>query len=55
MSTAGEQFVRLVLNSYANEKITASEVADFLDLRLKHIPSVEQALLKRSGTAEAQD
>jgi Zn-dependent peptidase ImmA (M78 family) len=46
ISTAGEQFVRLVLNSYASENITASDAAEFLDLRLKHIPKLEQALLK---------
>ena len=41
ISSAGELFVRLVLNSYHQEKITASDVADFLDVRLKHLPRIE--------------
>jgi hypothetical protein len=55
INAAGEQFVRLVLSGYANEKITASDVADYLDLRLKHIPKVEQALLRPVEGAGAQD
>jgi Zn-dependent peptidase ImmA (M78 family) len=55
INAAGEQFVRLVLSSYANEKITASDVADYLDLRLKHISKVEQALLRSGDSSGAQD
>jgi len=55
ISTAGEHFVRLVLNGYANDRITSSDVADFLDLRLKHVPKIEEALLRRSSAVGTQD
>ena len=44
VSAAGPLFVRLVLNSYYQEKITSSDLSDFLDVRLKHIPSIEEAV-----------
>jgi hypothetical protein len=39
-------FVKLVLNSYHGELITASDVADFLDVRLKHLPRIEAEVLR---------
>ena len=44
VSTAGADFVRLVLNSYYQEKITSSDVSDYLDVRLKHLPRIEAAV-----------
>jgi hypothetical protein len=38
----GVPFVSLVLESYAKEKITYSDVADYLGIRLKHLPKVER-------------
>ncbi|HTY54183.1 MAG TPA: XRE family transcriptional regulator [Candidatus Binataceae bacterium] len=55
ISTAGEPFVRLVLNGYANDRITSSDVADFLELRLKHIPRIEETLLRHSTSVGTQD
>lgn len=41
VSTAGPLFVNLVLESFYSDKITSSEVSDFLDVKLKHIPQIE--------------
>jgi Zn-dependent peptidase ImmA (M78 family)/transcriptional regulator with XRE-family HTH domain len=38
----GVPFVSLVLESYKKDKITYSDVADYLGIRLKHLPKVEQ-------------
>ncbi len=46
VSSAGPMFVKLVLNSYHGELITASDVADFLDVRLKHLPRIEADVLR---------
>jgi Zn-dependent peptidase ImmA (M78 family)/transcriptional regulator with XRE-family HTH domain len=44
LSTAGPLFARLVLTSYYQESITASDVSDFLGVRLKHLPKIEAEL-----------
>ncbi len=51
VSTAGPLFVRLVLSSYHREKITASDLAGFLEVRLKHLPKIEQAVMRRPAGA----
>lgn len=48
VSTAGPFFVRLVLNSYHQEKITSNDLSSFLEVRLKHIPKIERAVLRRA-------
>lgn len=45
ISTSGHAFVRLVLNSYYRENITSSDVADFLNVKLKHLGEIEQRVL----------
>jgi Zn-dependent peptidase ImmA (M78 family) len=47
ISEAGQAFVQLVLNSYYQEKITLSDVSDFLEVRLKHLPKIERAVQQR--------
>lgn len=42
----GLPFVSLVLEAYAQDKITYIDVADYLRIRLKHFPKVEQLLRK---------
>ena len=37
-------FVSLVLESYRKEKITYNDVADYLGIRTKHIPKVEDLI-----------
>lgn len=53
VSTAGVFFVRLVLNSYHQEKITSNDLASFLEVRLKHVPKIEQAVLGRPVASAA--
>jgi Zn-dependent peptidase ImmA (M78 family) len=45
LSTAGPLFTRLVLDGYEREIITSSDVSDYLEVRLKHLPKIERALL----------
>jgi Zn-dependent peptidase ImmA (M78 family)/DNA-binding XRE family transcriptional regulator len=40
----GAPIISLVLDSYRKEKITYSDVADYLSIRLKHVPKVEHLL-----------
>lgn len=54
VSKAGPFFVRLVLDSYHQEKITANDLSSFLEVRLKHIPKIEHAVLHRPVSSGAQ-
>lgn len=45
VASAGPTFTRLVLENYQNESITASDVADFLEVRLKHLSKIQEAIL----------
>ncbi len=47
VSTSGRAFVRLVLDSFYQEKITSSDVSDYLDVRLKWLPEIEKAVFGR--------
>lgn len=47
VSTAGPTFVRLVLDSFYQEKITSSDVSDYLEVRLKWMPKIEEAVFGR--------
>ena len=40
MAALGRTFVRLVLEGFDRERISASDVADFLGMRLKHLEEV---------------
>ncbi|MBS1813043.1 MAG: ImmA/IrrE family metallo-endopeptidase [Acidobacteria bacterium] len=53
VSEAGRSFVQLVLNSYYQEKITLSDVSDFLEVRLKHLPKIEKAVQNKFTEAGA--
>ena len=44
LSTAGALYTRLVLANYYRDAITASDVSDFLGVRLKHLPKIEAEL-----------
>jgi len=50
ISSTGRLFTRLVLESYDEERITASDLADYLGVRLKHLPRIQSAM--RSGRFE---
>lgn len=48
ISAAGHAFVRLVLDNYYRENITSSDVADFLNVKLKHLGKIEQKVIGHS-------
>lgn len=41
LSSAGPLFTSLVMESFNRERITASDVSDYLQIRLKHLPEVQ--------------
>ncbi len=47
VNNAGQHYLALVLSSYHQEKITASDLSDYLDIRLKHLPKIEKAMIRR--------
>ena len=49
LSKAGHLFVRLVFNNYFQNNITASDVAEFLGTRLKHLNKMERAVTTTVG------
>ena len=51
ISSAGPLFVRLVLDNFYRENITASDVAEFLGIRLKHLDSIESEVAGESRRA----
>ncbi|MFN7961726.1 MAG: XRE family transcriptional regulator [Thermoanaerobaculia bacterium] len=51
LSRAGDRFARTVLASYYQDEITASDVAEFLDVGLQHLDKIEMALQSRSEAA----
>ena len=44
ISRSGKLFTRLVLNSYHNNTITSSDLSEYLGVRLKHIPNIEDSI-----------
>ena len=46
VSTLGKFYVRVLLDSFYEDYITGSDLADFLDIRLKHLPRIEAILSK---------
>jgi len=48
VSQVGKLFTRLVLDGYHQEKITSSDVSEYLGVRLKHMPRIELAVLGRN-------
>ncbi|MCK5505031.1 MAG: ImmA/IrrE family metallo-endopeptidase, partial [Thermodesulfovibrionia bacterium] len=50
LSSAGGRFTNLVLDSYNREKITTSDLSDYLNIRLKHLPKIE---MEMRGTQSA--
>jgi len=41
VNRVGRLFVRLILSNYRQDNITASDVSEFLDVKLKHLPEIE--------------
>lgn len=42
VSSAGSLFTRLVLAGYQREKLTGSDVSEYLSVKLKHLPRIEE-------------
>jgi Zn-dependent peptidase ImmA (M78 family)/DNA-binding transcriptional regulator YiaG len=47
LSRTGPSFARIVLDAYRLDHITASDVAGYLAVRVKHLPEIESALWPR--------
>jgi len=47
LSSIGSFYPELVLNSYYQEKITSSSLSEYLGVKLKHLPQVENAVFGR--------
>lgn len=45
ISRAGRLFVRLVLDNYYQEYITAGDLSDYLDIRLNHLGKIEHEIM----------
>ncbi len=45
ISTIGKFYTNLVLAGYHQEKITSSTLSEYLGIKLKHLPKVENAML----------
>jgi len=55
LASVGYSFARLVLSNYYQERITPGDVSEFLDMRLKHLPKIEQEIFgagPRSGVSD---
>lgn len=48
LANIGNLFANLVLSSYYQDKITASDLSDLLEIKLQHIPKIEQTLFARA-------
>ncbi len=44
LSNFGRKFVRLILDTYYQDRITLSDVSGYLGLRVRHLPTIEQKL-----------
>jgi Zn-dependent peptidase ImmA (M78 family)/transcriptional regulator with XRE-family HTH domain len=53
VATGGPLFTRLVLSAYDEERITASDVAEYLRVRLKHLERVRHAVRHESAMGGA--
>jgi Zn-dependent peptidase ImmA (M78 family) len=49
LNTLGRLFPRLVLESYGERHITASDLSEYLGLRLKHLPKLEEVIHSAAG------
>jgi hypothetical protein len=46
LASAGPTFASLVVESFNRERITASDVSDYLGIRLRHLPEVQRDYTK---------
>lgn len=55
VSRLGIPFVRTVLVAYRQHRITLNDVSDYLDVRVKYVPGIEERVLKSDYAAEGAD
>ncbi len=53
LASTGNLFANLVLSSYRQDKITASDLSDLLEVKLQYVPKIEQTLFGRAVEAMA--
>jgi len=49
LSSAGPLYVSLVLDAYNSDRITANDLSEYLNVRLRHVPEIAEELARRSG------
>lgn len=54
VAQAGPLFTRLVLTNYYSDRVTATDVADYLAVNLKHLPKIETEVLRGPGAQPAR-
>jgi len=52
IATSGRLFTSLVLQAYDDERITSSDVAEYLGVKLKHLDRIRAAISKGNGNGE---
>lgn len=52
LSSVGRRFARTVLSAYHEGIITASDVSEYLDLRLKHLARLEQEIMRQPASRD---
>lgn len=52
VAIGGSLFTRLVLQAYDDERITSSDVAEYLGVRLKHLERIRAHVRQQGGTGE---
>jgi Zn-dependent peptidase ImmA (M78 family)/DNA-binding XRE family transcriptional regulator len=46
LASNGKQFARLVLRAYYDDRITLSDVSEYLRLKVRHVPAIERELFR---------
>lgn len=54
ISAAGPWFAKVVLHAYHLHRVTASDVAEYLGLRVRHLPKLEEELFRAGGPPRAR-
>jgi hypothetical protein len=52
VSSLGVPYVRAVLDALHSDRITLSDVSDYLGVRVKHLPKIETFVLGAAAGAE---
>ena len=50
VSNAGQLFTELVLESYYDDRISEADLSDYLEVKLQHVPRIEELIRRRAAT-----